>query len=73
MPTFKVTRVYVLDAPSRSEALDQVADATLEFESVRQVLTEAPTRGNPWLAEAKRQLLGGDDRPMPPARTHDQW
>ena len=85
MATYIITQVYVVHADSAlaaqatldawCESGSDLFEVRREFESVR--LTDPQdarpaTPGNPWLAEVKRQLFGGGDRPRQPARKHDQ-
>ncbi len=85
MATYTITQVYAVRAESPLAAqatLDawresgtDLFEVRLEFESVRLTDPEdtRPAKpGNPWLAEAKRQLLGGEDRPSQPARKNGQ-
>ena len=58
MPKYKVTKVFVLAAASKQEALTQVVqntDETLEFLSISE---QAPERSNGWLQTAKHQVTG---------------
>ncbi len=55
MAKYKVTKVYIVEAATKNEALKLAGSEHLEYISIQEV---AEPKKNGWTSEAKRQLTG---------------